>query len=207
LHLVSFLMAASAAAHGLDAAHQRFLGTSLNIQSMLSSVGGVEAHNQQSCGPIQLGAFVQLHWSQLKLSNISWLLELACSGKVLREVDHAQPERRAMRKWISLAALVAGLGFLPSGPAVAASAGAFTTGLKAAAPSPSVVDQVARRCWRHRGHWHCERRVVRYHYYDDYYSPYYSYSPGYYGYGPGYGPGINFFFGGGRGHHHHHRHR
>jgi hypothetical protein len=52
-----------------------------------------------------------------------------------------------------------------------------------------------RRCWWHRGHWHCRRAYRRY-YYGGYYPEYY-----------GYGPSIGFSFGGHR-HwgHHHHRH-
>jgi hypothetical protein len=101
---------------------------------------------------------------------------------------------KTLLKWLSPAALVLGAGLL-AGPAAAAplgNVGALETA------NDSVVDSVHyrhRRCWRHRGHWHCRRGFRRYvysapYYYEPY--PYYSY-----------GPVIGFSFGGGR--HFHHR--
>ena len=94
-------------------------------------------------------------------------------------------------QWLSPAALLLGAGLLAS-PASAGPAGSLT-GLQA--PQTSNVEQVhyrgGRRCWRHRGHWHCKRSFRRYGYYAyPYYEPY----PYYYGYGPT----IGFSFGGGR---------
>lgn len=60
--------------------------------------------------------------------------------------------------------------------------------------------QVHKRCYRHRGHWHCPRytRYYRYRYYDGPYYGYYS-RPYYYSYGPSFG----IYFGGRRGWHGH----
>jgi hypothetical protein len=49
-----------------------------------------------------------------------------------------------------------------------------------------------RRCWRHRGHWHCRRYVRRWYpdyYYGGYYPRrhYYRHRPGFAIYGPGFG--------------------
>ena len=94
-------------------------------------------------------------------------------------------------KWLSPAALVLGAGLL-AGPASAAPVNSLAALTEA---QTSNVEQVhyrrARRCWRHRGHWHCRRSLRRYGYYAyPYYDPY----PYYYGYGPT----IGFSFGGGR---------
>ena len=101
-------------------------------------------------------------------------------------------------KWLSPAALVLGAGLL-TGPASAAS---VTSLAGLAEAQTSNVEQVhyrrARRCWRHRGHWHCRRSFRRYGYYA---APYYDPYPYYYGYGPT----IGFSFGGGR-YFHGHRH-
>jgi hypothetical protein len=58
----------------------------------------------------------------------------------------------------------------------------------------TAAEQVHRRCWRHRGHWHCRG-------YRAYRS--YGYYPGYYGYRPG----FSLYFGGHRHRHWGHRHR
>jgi hypothetical protein len=84
-------------------------------------------------------------------------------------------------------------------PASAAPAGGIGTDLKSTASEMSSVDQVRRRCWWHRGHWHCRRH---YRYYG--YPSYYGYPGGYYGFS---GPGFGFYFGGHRRHHHHRWHR
>src|SRR5688572_12212867 len=97
-----------------------------------------------------------------------------------------------LTRWLSSAALLLGVGLL-TGPASAAPVGSLT-GLEV--PHTSNVEPVhyrrGRRCWRHRGHWHCRRAFRRYGYYavPYYYEPY----PYYYGYGPT----IGFSFGGGR---------
>ena len=58
----------------------------------------------------------------------------------------------------------------------------------------TAAEQVHRRCWRHRGHWHCRgHRAYRS----------YGYDPGYYGYRPG----VSLYFGGHRHRHWGHRHR
>ena len=78
--------------------------------------------------------------------------------------------------------------------AQAAPLGTAATGPNAGSGAESMVDNVARRCWRHRGHLHCERGYRRGYRY-------------YYG-GPSYyGPGFSFYYGGGRRHLHGHRHR
>ncbi len=105
-----------------------------------------------------------------------------------------------LSKYLSAAALAVGAGLLCA-PASAAPGGNLT-GLQV--PHASNVEQVARRCWRHRGHWHCRRSFRRYGYAYQHYDPYpYYYEPYYYGYGPS----LGFSFGGGRhfhgGHHHH----
>jgi hypothetical protein len=92
-----------------------------------------------------------------------------------------------LTQWLGTAALTSLLA-LAAAPAQAAPAGG-TQGLKAAAGEGSDVQQV-RRCYRHRGHWHCYGRR--------HYRPYYGYygSPYYYGYGPGfYGPGFHLHIG------------
>jgi hypothetical protein len=116
---------------------------------------------------------------------------------------------RAMH-WIVGAAGALALGLFAAS-AEAAPAG-HATGLKAAAGETTAVEQVRRRCWRHRGHWHCRRYSRRYYPRYVYGSPYYGRSyyygaPYYYGrrhrhhrgfsfYGPGFGFSI------GRGHRH-----
>jgi hypothetical protein len=68
-----------------------------------------------------------------------------------------------------------------AGPSQAAPATGPADGLKAAAGETSAAEQVhwRRRCWRHRGHWHCRRH--------------WGYRPYYYGYG--YGPGFGIYVG------------
>ena len=87
------------------------------------------------------------------------------------------------------------LGTLSMGAVQAAPLGGAATGVNAGSAADSLVQNVDRRCWRHRGHWHC-RRYGDYSYGDRYYynEPY------------GYGPGFSFYFGGGHRHGHHHRH-
>ena len=103
-----------------------------------------------------------------------------------------------MKHLLSTAAGVLALGAL-SVAAEAAPLASATGGLKATASGENALTQdvrYGRRCWRHRGHWHCRRGYRRYyrHYYSD---PYY------------YGPGFSFYFGDGHRHnrgHRHHRH-
>jgi hypothetical protein len=64
-------------------------------------------------------------------------------------------------------------------PATAGPAGSLTGDYRAAAPSTSLAEQVARRCWWHRGERRC-RRSDR----GDYR-------------GHGYGPSVNLNIGGG----------
>jgi hypothetical protein len=91
----------------------------------------------------------------------------------------------------SLALAVVGLAFgLFAMPASAAPTG----NLKGVEGNTSAAEPVhyGRRCWRHRGHYHC-RRYVRPHYYPSYaYRPYYA-------------PGFRFYFGGGHRHWGHRR--
>jgi hypothetical protein len=57
-----------------------------------------------------------------------------------------------MLKFVSFAGATLALGLLAA-PAQAAP----TTGLIGADAKPdTTAQQVHRRCWRHRGHWHCE---------------------------------------------------
>ena len=99
---------------------------------------------------------------------------------------------------VSSAAILFGAGLL-AGPASAGPA----SGLAGLAETPSSVELVHSRCWRHRGHWHCPGGV-RHSYYGGY--PYYgAYAP-YYGYGPtiGFSFGSRGFY---RGGHHFRGHR
>ena len=97
--------------------------------------------------------------------------------------------------WLCSAALLFTVGAFAA-PASAAPVG----NLSGLAQENSSVETVhyGRRCWRHRGHWHCPS-YRRYSYYDYGYPRYGAYYGGgypYYGYG--YGPSIAFSFGGGR---------
>ncbi|MBX9591440.1 MAG: hypothetical protein K2X43_19295 [Hyphomonadaceae bacterium] len=90
-----------------------------------------------------------------------------------------------MKRMHGLGAAVAGalaLGMV-SIAAQAAPLGNAAGGLKATAGENALVQDVrwGRRCWRHRGHWHCRR-----------YGRHYRYYPYYYG---GFGPGFGFYFG------------
>lgn len=125
------------------------------------------------------------------------------------------------KRWLLGAGAAMALG-VAAAPVQAAPAGSLaTSGLSAAASEGGVVEKVhrGRRCWRHRGHWHCQRTSRRYrpHYYYGGYYPrryrYYRYRPAFYGYGPAYyggyyprryryrpgvsfyGPGFGFSFG------------
>jgi hypothetical protein len=89
-----------------------------------------------------------------------------------------------MQKLITAAALAIGIGFMAA-PATAAPTGSLAGDFRTAAPSTSATEQIARRCWWHRGHRHCR------HTHRDYR-------------GYGYGPSINLHIGG---HRHGHRHR
>jgi hypothetical protein len=78
-------------------------------------------------------------------------------------------------------------------PSQAAPNVGVTSGLAAIASQDSAVSDVRwrRRCWWHRGHWHCRRHVRRW-YPDYYYGGYvprrhYRYRPGFAVYGPGFG--------------------
>lgn len=102
--------------------------------------------------------------------------------------------------WLSAVAGAVALGTF-SIAAQAAPLGSAATGANAGSGAGSLVQDVARRCWRHRGHLHC--RGDDRHYYRD---------PGY-SYGSSYGPGFGFYFGGGDRdrwddgrRHHRHRH-
>jgi hypothetical protein len=95
-----------------------------------------------------------------------------------------------LRHWLSAAAGAVALGAV-SMSAQAAPLGS-AAGVNSGSDANSLVQDVARRCWRHRGHWHCRGDGYRRHYYND---------------GYGYGPGFSLYFGGGHRHgHHRHRH-
>jgi len=100
-----------------------------------------------------------------------------------------------IKHWLMAAAGVIAIGFVATS-AGAAPVGGVAGDLKAAVGETSAVEQVhwRRRCWKHRGHWHCRRRHVEYY-------PYYygGYAPYYYG-----GPVLTLRLGG---HRHHRRHR
>jgi hypothetical protein len=98
-----------------------------------------------------------------------------------------------MLKTLLFAAALTFLGF------VSPAAAAPVAGVTGADVKPeAATHQVARRCWRHRGHWHC-RHVKRRYY------RHYGYGPRYYDYG--YRPGFYFHFGPGYRHRHwRHRH-
>jgi hypothetical protein len=90
-------------------------------------------------------------------------------------------------KSLSFSAAALTLGLLAAPASATPAAGIASADVKTDA---SAVEQVARRCYRHRGHWHCRGR-----------------SHGYDGYG--YGPSVGIHIGRGhrhRHHHHHHRH-
>ena len=97
--------------------------------------------------------------------------------------------------WLSAIAGIMALG-LTAMPSEAAPLNGATGSLNIAATETSQVQKAhyGRRCWRHRGHVHCRRRVAYYPYYHGGYSPYY------------YGPSFALSFGGFR-HHHHRRYR
>jgi hypothetical protein len=78
---------------------------------------------------------------------------------------------------LSAAALSLGLFTVPVSAAPTGVTGANVSN------EASAVEQVARKCYRHRGHWHCDRRSRVY----------------------GYGPDVDIRIG--RGHRHHHYHR
>jgi hypothetical protein len=96
--------------------------------------------------------------------------------------------------WLSAAAGAVALGLF-STAAGAAPLGNAAGGLTTATGENSLAQEVryGRRCWRHRGHWHC-RRGVRHYGYAPYYDSY------------GYGPSVGLYFGGHRHGHRHHRH-
>ncbi len=107
-----------------------------------------------------------------------WRFEITTPG--IGNPNSTRERMSKILKWLSPAALVLGAGLL-AGPASAAPVSSLA-GLTEA--QTSNVEQVhyrrARRCWRHRGHWHCRRPLRRYGYYAyPYYEPY----PYYYGYG------------------------
>jgi hypothetical protein len=84
-----------------------------------------------------------------------------------------------------------GLGFATFAPPASAAPLPAAPGIERDAGMAEPVR--SRRCWRHRGHWHCSRGYRHY-----------GYGPGYYGYGPSFG----LYFGGGHRHRHWgHRHR
>ena len=93
-----------------------------------------------------------------------------------------------LRHWLGAVAGAVALGAFSMG-AQAAPLGSTAAGVHAGSSVDSLVQDVARRCWRHRGHLHC-RGDSRRHYYSD---PYY------------YGPGFSFYYGGGQRHGRHHR--
>ena len=102
-----------------------------------------------------------------------------------------------LRLWLPIAGvLAAGVAPLP-----ASAAPLSMDAMRAAAgeeAGTTAVHYGGRRCYRHRGHWHCPRHVRRYHrYYDGpYYSSYREPYPYYYG---SYGPSFGLYIGGGRG--------
>ena len=89
-----------------------------------------------------------------------------------------------MQKLITAAALAVGFGLMAA-PATAGPASSLAGDFRTAAPSTSLAEQVARRCWWHRGERHCRRVDNRDH--DDRGSREY-----------GYGPSVNLNIGGGR---------
>jgi hypothetical protein len=90
-------------------------------------------------------------------------------------------------KTLSFSAAALALGLLATPASAAPTAGITSADVRTGA---SAVEQVARRCYRHRGHWHCRG---------------YGHGHGYSGYG--YGPGVGIYIGRGHRHHrHHHRH-
>jgi hypothetical protein len=108
------------------------------------------------------------------------------------------------RIWLTCAAVAFGLAAW-GGSAAAAPLANLGESLQSNQATAAVEPVAYRRCWRHRGHLHCRRTVVRRYYYDG--APYYGYG---YGYAPyyDYGPSFGLYFGGGGGRHfhgHHHR--
>jgi hypothetical protein len=84
-----------------------------------------------------------------------------------------------MQKWMTVAALAVGLGLMAA-PVTAGPAGGLAGDYRAAAPSTLLAEQVARRCWWHRGERRCRRNDDR-------------------DYGEhGYGPSVNLNIGSGR---------
>ena len=95
----------------------------------------------------------------------------------------------------SLALAAVGLAFAFLAAPASSAPTANLNGLQSSTSAAEQVHYYRRRCWRHRGHYHC-RRYVRGYYYPSYaYGPYYR---------PYYAPGFRFYFGGG---HRHWRHR
>ena len=99
--------------------------------------------------------------------------------------------------WLACGLCVGALGFVAM-PATAAPAGALADAMLVSPAETENAQKVhsKRRCWRHRGHWHCQRHARRFHrhYYDGYY-PRRHYR--YHGYRPGFGihgPGFGFYF-------------
>jgi hypothetical protein len=95
------------------------------------------------------------------------------------------------KHWLSAVAGAVALGAFSMG-AQAAPLGSAATGANAGTGAESLVQEVTRRCWRHRGHWHCRGGYGYGRYYRDSY---------------GYRPGFHFHFGGHRHGHRHWRHR
>ena len=100
-------------------------------------------------------------------------------------------------RWLvpATGALILSAGWLASPGQAAPIGSAAADALREAGSQSAAVEQVhGRRCWRHRGHWHCRRHVRRWHrpyyYHGGYYprrSYYYRSRPGFAIYGPGFG--------------------
>jgi hypothetical protein len=111
-------------------------------------------------------------------------------------LDHAknkQEEHMRLKYWLSCAGGLMALAFLAT-PAQAAPVGGVVDLGPVAAEASDVQNVRWRRCWRHRGHWHCRRRHV--HYY-----------PYYYGAPYAFGPSFSIHIGRRHHHRHHRRHR
>jgi hypothetical protein len=96
-------------------------------------------------------------------------------------------------KSLTFAAAALALGVLAAPASAAPVSGLKDVGIDTSSAAEPVHYRY-RRCWRHRGHYHCRRAYQRY---------YYGYAPGYYSYAPG----FYFSFGGHRHRHWGHRHR
>ncbi|KAB2920487.1 MAG: hypothetical protein F9K29_01225 [Hyphomicrobiaceae bacterium] len=107
-----------------------------------------------------------------------------------------------LKHWLAPAVAALALGYLAAPGQAAPLTGVAADAVRALDSENSAVDNVhfRRRCWRHRGHWHCRRHVrrwyPRHYYYDDYYyGGYYprryyykhKYRPGFAIYAPGFG--------------------